>query len=171
MKDRLVGSKLQQAWETFKALGSDSNERSTRVKCVVDLVVEKETALAKKYGREPDTQSKVLFDEVSAFISAGFESTSSSVGWGVKYLTKHQDIQQRLRHDLLAAFPEAAKLGHQPGPQEIAKANLPYLDAFIDEVLRHSNIVPVNIRLATQDAQVLGYHIPKGTDVFMLVSS
>ena len=168
VKDKLVGGKLRQAWDTF---GSPSNECEGRVKCVVDLVVEKETALAKKHGREPDKESKILFDEVSAFISAGFESTSSSVGWGIKYLTKHQDVQHKLRRELQAAFQEAAQTGRQPGAEEIAKANIPYLDAFIDEVLRHSNIVPVNIRLATQDADVLGYHIPKGTDVFLLVCS
>lgn len=44
------------------------------------------------------------------------------------------------------------------------------MDAFIEESLRHSCVISVNMRVAIRDADVLGYVVPKGTDVYMLVS-
>lgn len=79
-------------------------------------------------------------------------------------------MQQKLRTSLLEAFCEAHQAGRQPTAKEICKTSIPYLDAFIEESLRHSCVISVNMRVAIRDADVLGYVVPKGTDVYMLVS-
>lgn len=99
---------------------------------------------------------------------AGVDPTATNMGWGLKYLAKHNDVQTMLRKDLREAFPSASQEGKPPSANDITKARIPYLDAFIDEVLRHSGGQPTNVRVATSDTEILGYHIPKGTDVFML---
>lgn len=79
-------------------------------------------------------------------------------------------MQHKLRTSLLEAFCEAHQAGGQPTAKEICKTSIPYLDAFIEESLRHSCVISVNMRVAIRDADVLGYVVPKGTDVYMLVS-
>lgn len=79
-------------------------------------------------------------------------------------------MQRKLRTSLLEAFCEAHQAGRQPTAKEICKTSIPYLDAFIEESLRHSCVISVNMRVAIRDADVLGYVVPKGTDVYMLVS-
>lgn len=79
-------------------------------------------------------------------------------------------MQQKLRTSLLEAFCEASQAGRQPTAKEICKTSIPYLDAFVEESLRHSCVISVNMRVAIRDADVLGYVVPKGTDVYMLVS-
>ncbi|KAL3426498.1 cytochrome P450 [Phlyctema vagabunda] len=166
-RNRHVGQRIQQAWDTFGS-GNGANEGKGR--CAVDLVVEQEAALAKKEDRVPDRTSKFLFDEMAGFLQAGFETTSSTLNWGVKYLTKYQEVQKKLREALRATHKQAFERGEQPAAEQIAKARDPYLEAFIDEVMRHSGILSSNVRIATQDADVLGYRIPKGTDLFMLTN-
>lgn len=161
LRDRLVDERLDQAWKTFDAADTSPN-RESKVKCVVDLIVERESALAKKQGKDPKKDSSILHDELAGFLNAGFETTSSAVSWGLKYLTEHQHVQRKLRESLTQAFRKARKAGHQPAAKEIAEAHLPYLDAFIDEALRYSAIIAANIRVTTTDVQVLGHIIPKG---------
>jgi Cytochrome P450 len=101
---------------------------------------------------------------------AGVDPTATNMGWGLKYLAKHNDVQTRLRKDLREVFPSALQEGKNPSADDITKARIPYLNAFIDEVLRHSGGQPTNVRVAISDTEILGYHIPKGTDIFMLVN-
>ena len=166
-RNRFIGQRIQQAWDAF---GDGNAANGSKTRCAVDLVVDREGALAKKQGRVPDRNSKFLFDEMAGFLQAGFETTSSTLNWGVKYLTKYQDVQKKLRASLRALHKEAFEKGEQPAAGDIAKAREPYLEAFIDEVMRHSTILSTNVRVATRDADVLGYRIPKGMDLFMLVS-
>ena len=49
--------------------------------------------------------------------------------------------------------------------EEILDADIPYMDATVEECTRLANIVPRLVRVATADTQVLGYHIPKGAHV------
>jgi len=53
-----------------------------------------------------------------------------------------------------------------PSASTILAANVPLLDAFIEELLRHMNVQPSQQREARTDTQILGYRIPKGTEVF-----
>ncbi|KAK4504915.1 hypothetical protein PRZ48_002878 [Zasmidium cellare] len=167
-RDKLINSKLTEAWKTF-ADGDTTNE-GNKVRCVVDMIVERETILAKKQGKEPDRKSKYLFDEMAGFLNAGYETTSTALAWGIKYLMGYQDMQEKLRESLRSAHPEAAAQGIQPSAEAIAKVHVPYLEAFMEEAIRHSALVSVNIRMATMDTEVLGYRIPKGTDVWMLTN-
>lgn len=86
--------------------------------------------------------------------------------WVIKYLTSYPDVQSKLRRTLYASLTEASREKRIPSFQELQKAHIPYLDAVIEEANR-LNAFTVT-RHATVDTQILGYPIPKGTEVFMV---
>ncbi|PPJ57083.1 hypothetical protein CBER1_00480 [Cercospora berteroae] len=124
-RDKLVNARIEQAWKLHEN-GPESGDEA-RVKCALDLIVERETTLAKKDGREPDHHSRVLFDELCGFLSAGSDTTSTTVNWGLKYLTKHQDVQARLRKSLKRSHRQAWDDGRLPSAEDIGKTDCPYL--------------------------------------------
>jgi cytochrome P450 len=49
---------------------------------------------------------------------------------------------------------------------------LPYMNAFLQEIFRSSNILPMNLMHATtQDVNVGGYHLEKGTSIVLQMAS
>jgi len=102
------------------------------------------------------------------FLIAGHETTSTTICWGLKFLTDCSEKQSKLRDALRKAFAVAYQEKRQPTADEITETSVPYLDACIEEVNRKSTTAPVIVREAAVDAPVLGHMIPKGTDVFML---
>ncbi|KAG2000852.1 hypothetical protein GB937_010771 [Aspergillus fischeri] len=140
------------------------------VKSAVDLLVQREAQMAKRQNRDVMYDTRVIRDELFGFFSAGHETTSTTICWAVKYLTDHQEVQQTLRSSLKLVHKRAAESGELPTAQEIVKADIPYLDAFIEENHRLGNSIPTVIRITTRDTVVLGHRIPKGTDVFMLTN-
>ena len=74
-------------------------------------------------------------------------------------------MQSKLRQALRLAFPSNTKSASAPSVTEILSADIPYLDATIEEINRHANTVPLLVRVATVDTDILGYMIPKGATV------
>lgn len=163
LRDRLIDDMIQAA---AKRMGGNELKK-VRAQSAVDHVVQREVALAERENRRPLFNSPDVSSELGGFLQAGFETTASTLSWGLKYLTGRQDVQTKLKDELKGAFGVGRGV---PEAEAIAKTSLPYLDAFIEEVLRHSGTVSANIRIATQDTQILGHVIPKGTNVFLMVS-
>ncbi|KAK5127379.1 hypothetical protein LTR85_006718 [Meristemomyces frigidus] len=164
LKNQVVREKLHAAWQKFSS--PDASEG--QIKCAADLIVAREVTLAKKENRQPQHDSLVVQDELFGFLLAGFDTTSTTIEWGVKYLTAYPEVQERLRDHLKSTFKQAAESNKLPTAVDIAKTSSSYLDAFIEEILRHGATAQVVVRVATQDTEILGHHIPKGTDVFMV---
>lgn len=97
---------------------------------------------------------------------AGQESSSSTLIWALKYLTNHQSTQRKLRQALRAAHGAALAEGRLPTAGEIVRAQVPFLDAVMDECLRLGTPIPFLARDAEVDTEILGVRIPKGTTVF-----
>jgi cytochrome P450 len=76
-------------------------------------------------------------------------------------------VQAKLRTALRATFATAHSSKRAPNAHEIATTSVPYLDACLEEILRHACTGSVTSRTATQDAVVLGTVIPKGTMLIM----
>ena len=163
-KNRHFEDELKTAWQKFRYAADNSNA----VKSAKDIVVQREVQIAKKEGREAKYNSEVFKDELLGFIIAGHETTATTIAWGLKLLTTHQKIQETLRATLRAAY--RSKPREMPTAQEIAKTNIPYLDAVIEEILRLGGTISGNMRVTTRDAEVLGYTVPKGTDVFLMIN-
>ncbi|OJA11551.1 hypothetical protein AZE42_10452 [Rhizopogon vesiculosus] len=65
---------------------------------------------------------------MKVLLLAGYETTSISLTWALIELSKYPNVQTRLREELLV-------FGSDPTYDQL-KANLPYLDAVVHEVLR-----------------------------------
>ncbi|KAG0221298.1 cytochrome P450 [Mortierella sp. GBAus27b] len=112
-------------------------------------------------GRLTDQELK---DQILTFLAAGHETTSVTVTWMLYVLSLHQDIQKRLREELLT------ELG-RPTPDKTLSYDainaLPYLNACVKELLRYIPPVPTTSRMASEDDNIMGYDVPKGTQVFL----
>lgn len=71
---------------------------------------------------------------------------------------------------MFTSLHEARTEKRWPNEREILRTPMPYLDALVEEMLRLAQPVPGLVRQATVDTQILGRHIPKGTEVFMPVN-
>uniref|UniRef100_A0A3Q1HUS8 Cytochrome P450 2K1-like n=1 Tax=Anabas testudineus TaxID=64144 RepID=A0A3Q1HUS8_ANATE len=102
---------------------------------------------------------------VTNLFSAGTDTTTSSLRWGLLLMAKYPQIQDRVQEEL------SCVIGRRQVRAEDRK-NLPYTDAVIHEVLRVSNIVPLSVPHATsRDVTFQGFFIRKGTTVFPLLTS
>lgn len=163
--DKMINERLQSAWRKFSGV-----EEKGTVKSATDLIVQREAQMARKEGRDIKIDTQVIRDELFGFYMAGQETTSTTLCWAMKYLTANPDVQIKLRNSLREVHERAHRNGGLPSAQEMAQADVPYLEAFIQEVHRVGNSVSSIVRATTKDAVVLGHVIPKGTDVFMLTN-
>ncbi|CAJ0951578.1 unnamed protein product [Ranitomeya imitator] len=102
---------------------------------------------------------------VTDLFSAGMETTSTTLRWGLLLMMKYPEIQKKVQSEIekVIGFAE---------PQVTHRKGMPYTDAVIHEIQRFGNIVPVNLPHATtQDVNFRGYHLPKGTHVIPLLTS
>uniref|UniRef100_A0A8H7N0V3 Cytochrome P450 n=1 Tax=Bionectria ochroleuca TaxID=29856 RepID=A0A8H7N0V3_BIOOC len=163
IKDQYIRNKVEESIELI-------NEGQTKAKSALHSVLLRERDVAAKEGRQPEYRKRAIADEFFGFMTAGHDTTATTIAWGVKLLTDNQSVQSRLRDDLRAAFPQAAREGRNLAYSELMDAHIPFLDATVDEILRHANTIAFVTRQALQDTTVLNRHIPKGTNVFLMAN-
>jgi cytochrome P450 len=105
--------------------------------------------------------------QLLGYLIAGHETSGTTLGWILKYLSDNQATQEKLRRQLRVAYPEALKQERHPSASEIIQVTAPYLDAFLEECLRHTVTIPILMRQATVDTTILGHRIPKDTNVML----
>lgn len=128
-----------------------------------------------------------LIYSVGELIIAGTETTTNTLRWAMLYMVLYPNIQgecgfshacgpvplfhfvlqslnlhlkERVHREIDSVLPN----GRMPTLED--KQKMPYVEAVLHEILRFCNIVPLGIfRATSQDANVNGYTIPKGTMV------
>uniref|UniRef100_A0A7M4DYU8 Cytochrome P450 2K4-like n=1 Tax=Crocodylus porosus TaxID=8502 RepID=A0A7M4DYU8_CROPO len=104
-------------------------------------------------------------DLISNLFSAGMDTTSTTLCWGILLMTKYPKIQQKVQEEIEKV------LGSNP-PRMEYRSKMPYTDAVIHEIQRFANILPMNLPHATtMDVTLKGYFIPKGTYIIPLLAS
>lgn len=83
-------------------------------------------------------------------------------------MADYPEVQHTLREAMRTAYAAAHAEGRQPNVVELWKTQVPYLDAVLEESLRHDGPIPIILREALVGTEVLGHRIPAGTAVFML---
>ncbi|KAG8629057.1 hypothetical protein KVT40_002922 [Elsinoe batatas] len=165
-KDKLIAERLDDAKR--RLLTKDATD--DMIHCATDNMVRREQQAAEKESRAPTYDSPAAKDELMGFLVGGHDTTSTTVAWGMKMLTDNPASTNKLRAALRATFPDQAKTHSPPTADQITRANIPYLDATIEEILRLSLTAPGATRKATVDTTILGHAVPKGTDVFLLTN-
>ena len=101
------------------------------------------------------------------YLLGGHDSTATVLAWWVKYMTRYQEVQLRLRRALSNAHFTAHDEGRLPTMHEISTISVPYLDAVLEETLRCASVATLIVRRTTCDTHILGYAVPKGTNVLI----
>ncbi|KAK2835769.1 hypothetical protein Q5P01_016253 [Channa striata] len=98
--------------------------------------------------------------------SAGTETTTTTLHWGLLYMIYYPQIQERVQAEIDAV------VGSSRQPSVTDRENMPYTDAVIHEIQRMGNIIPLNlIRTANKDTLLNKYTIPKGTMILPTLNS
>ncbi|TFY57970.1 hypothetical protein EVJ58_g6705 [Rhodofomes roseus] len=88
--------------------------------------------------------------QISTFLSAGHETSSSAMTWTLYALARAPDIQAQLRREL-RAIPFPANADVPPASTIAAVLDHPYLDAVVRETLRLHAPVTLTMRVAGVD--------------------
>ncbi|KAG2155793.1 cytochrome P450 [Suillus bovinus] len=105
---------------------------------IIGLLIKSEAQDAELHMSEEEVMA-----QMKVLLLAGYETTSISLTWALIELSRHPDVQTRLRGELIA-------FGADPTYDQL-KVNLPYLDAVVHEILRLHPPVPEFTRLAAAD--------------------
>ncbi|NWI14876.1 CP1A4 protein, partial [Crypturellus soui] len=117
--------------------------------------------------RPGDTSSVPLSSEkimniVNDLFGAGLDTITSALSWSLMYLALYPDIQKRIQEELDRI------IGQERRPRLLDRGSLPYLEAFILEMFRHSSFLPFTIpHCTTKDTVLNGYYVPKDRCVFI----
>jgi len=91
----------------------------------------------------------------------GVDTTSVSLSLILYMLAKHPEVQDKARKEINSHLPKNSSITYD-------KTNkLQYITNVIKETLRLHPPVPINGRQATEDTEIGGYQIPKGTPIVL----
>ncbi|XP_075057346.1 cytochrome P450 2K1-like [Mixophyes fleayi] len=106
-----------------------------------------------------------LITVVRNLFTAGMETTSTTLCWGLLLMAKYPIVQEKVQ-DEISRVVGSAKLSHSQ------RGQMPFTNAVIHEIQRFSDILPLNLpHETTRDVAFKGYVIPKGTFIIPLLSS
>ncbi|XP_029002033.1 cytochrome P450 2J1-like [Betta splendens] len=98
--------------------------------------------------------------------SAGTETTTTTLHWGLLYMINYPHIQERVQAEIDAV------VGSSRQPSVSDRDNMPYTNAVIHEIQRFGDITPLNLfRVANKDTIIDKYTIPKGTTIAPTLNS
>ncbi|XP_027333261.1 flavonoid 3'-monooxygenase-like [Abrus precatorius] len=114
----------------------------------------------------PEDGDKLTDAEIKAVLSnmfgAGTDTSSSTVEWAVAELIKNPRIMTRLQQELDNVVGKDRLVAEQDLP------HLPYLEAMVKETLRLHPPTPLSLpRIAAENCEIFGYHIPKGATLLV----
>nr|XP_033791784.1 cytochrome P450 2K6-like [Geotrypetes seraphini] len=102
---------------------------------------------------------------VRNLFSAGMETTSTTLRWGLLLMMKYPEIQEKIQEEI-----ERVMGSSQPRIEH--RRHMPYSDAVIHEIQRFADILPMNLpHETTTDINFKGYFLPKGTYIIPLLAS
>ncbi|WP_307795951.1 cytochrome P450 [Amycolatopsis sp. 195334CR] len=107
---------------------------------------------------DPAVGEQRMRDELVTLLLAGHETTASTLSWSLHLLDKHPEVAERLRAEAIEVLGDRL-----PQHEDIRK--LVYTNQVISEAMRLYPPVWILPRLALEDDEIAGYHVPAGSDV------
>ena len=121
--------------------------REIAERCRADDLEEREDILSMLVAARHEDGSPMSDDEIRdqllTLLTAGHETTATSLAWAVERLSRHQDKLVRLREGVEAGSDD-------------------YLTATIQETLRLRPVIAIVLRRLTEAVEIGGYELPAG---------
>ncbi|RYP18748.1 hypothetical protein DL765_003770 [Monosporascus sp. GIB2] len=108
-------------------------------------------------GPAEEITEREIVGDLLQLMAAGHDTSANILSWSVYVMATKQDIQDKLREEMLR------ELGEAPEPTYDQIEALPYLDNFTRETLRVYASATTTHRQAVVDETICGIFIPKGT--------
>ncbi|NWX93164.1 CP1A5 protein, partial [Nothoprocta pentlandii] len=142
---------VKEHYESF-----DKNNIRDVTDSLIDQCLEKkvEANTAKQIPKEK------IVNLVNDLFGAGFDTVTTALSWSLMYLVTYPDIQKRIQEEL------DQTIGQERRPRLSDRGTLPYLEAFVLEMFRHTSYLPFTIP-HRQDTVLNGYYVPKDRCVFI----
>ncbi|KAL8196940.1 UNVERIFIED_CONTAM: Cytochrome P450 1A5 [Gekko kuhli] len=119
-------------------------------------------------SQEKDRNTKIqlptekIVNLVNDIFGAGFDTVTTALSYCLTYLVVYPEIQTKIQGEI------DETIGSERKPRLSDRPLLPYTEAFIQEMFRHSSFLPFTIpHCTTRDTVLNGYFIPKDTCVFV----
>ncbi|KAH8687403.1 cytochrome P450 [Tricladium varicosporioides] len=144
----------------------------TKHKDIIALI-SKDNLKMKEAGEE-GLSFETMRDQVMTFLGAGHDTTATGVAWTLHLLSKHPEIQSRLRDEIKTNMPFLFDPKTRYDPTALAKADadlLPYLDNVCRESLRYIPPIPMTVRQSVGDNVLGKYKVPGGTVIYVLANA
>lgn len=119
-----------------------------------------------------DFSEEDIREEVDTFMFEGHDTTAMGMSWILYLLGHHPEIQEKLAAEVDSLFEEMLAESSDKTPVNIDLnriRELKYLECVIKEGLRLCPSVPFVGRTLTNDIDIKGYLIPKGTTVLCFI--
>ncbi|NWI96530.1 CP1A5 protein, partial [Pitta sordida] len=130
------------------------------IRDITDSLIEQ--CLDKKVEANTQIPKEKVVNLVNDIFGAGFDTVTTALSWSLMYLVTYPDIQKRIQEEL------DQTIGRERRPRLSDRGTLPYTEAFILEMFRHSSFLPFTIpHSTTKDTVLNGYYIPKDRCVFV----
>ncbi|ELW66732.1 Cytochrome P450 2C21 [Tupaia chinensis] len=126
--------------------------------------------LIKMEKEKHNKQSEFTLDNLIATVwdlfSAGTDTTSTTLKYGLLLLLKHPEISAKVQEEIHNV------IGRHRSPCMQDRSRMPYTDAVVHEIQRYIDLVPTNVpHTVTQDVKFREYTIPKGTEILVSLTS
>ena len=111
-------------------------------------------------GSREGMSDRQVRDEAVTLFLAGQETTANSLSWTFYLISQHPEVENKLHQEISEVLGERL-----PTLDDLGK--LSYTERVFKEALRIYPPAWAVARRAIHDYEVGGYHVPRGTDIFM----
>ncbi|KAK7047327.1 hypothetical protein VNI00_006558 [Paramarasmius palmivorus] len=130
-----------------------NNEIGSKRSCFVSNCLDRIKALAED-GQE--AEETVIKETAGALYAAGTDTTVTAAHSFFLAMVRHPDVQRKAQEELDGAVGRDRLVDFQD------MANLPYVCAVANEVMRYQPVAPIGLpRLVTEEDEYRGFRIPK----------
>ncbi|KAM9847906.1 cytochrome P450 1B1 [Aulostomus maculatus] len=155
--------KLNLEFSTFiqdKVTEHRKTVQSSTLRDITDALIVSLERLGYKTGGS--SEKDYVTSTVGDIFGASQDTLSTALQWIILILVKYPEIQERLQQEV----DKVVDRTRLPSIED--QLQLPYVMAFLYEVMRFTTFVPVTIpHSTTTDTSIMGYTIPKNTVVFV----
>ncbi|XP_040847792.1 cytochrome P450 2C9-like isoform X4 [Ochotona curzoniae] len=122
--------------------------------------------LSEKHNPQSEFTIDNLLVTLFDLLSAGTETTSTTLRYGLLLLLKHPKVTAKVQEEIERV------IGRHRSPCMQDRSRMPYTDAVVHEIQRYIDLIPVSApRATTCDVKFRNYLIPKGTVIFPMLTS